>query len=127
MNRILGNTATVGAFTALSRVLGLAREMRAYIAGGGTVEQYLAELAKRQRLEISYRERAEQKLNEMLNNQESPPDPSSNPSIPQSSNLQLRAAYAYWLKSNAALKSMGIYELPLPDALHGYQAALDLE
>ena len=27
MNRILKNTATVGAFTALSRVLGLAREM----------------------------------------------------------------------------------------------------
>ena len=47
-------------------VAGLKREMRAYLAGGGTVEQYLAELAKRQRLEISYRENAEQKLTAML-------------------------------------------------------------
>ena len=36
-------------------------------------------------------------------------------------------AYAYWLKANASLKSMGIYELPLPPALHGYQAGLDLD
>ena len=103
-------------------VAGMKREMRAYLAGGGTAEQYLAELVKRQRLEISYRERAEHKLNEMLSDQHPLPEKSNNPT----NNDNLRAAYAYWLKANATLKSMGIYELPLPDALHGYQAALDL-
>ena len=47
-------------------VSGMKREMRAYLAGGGTVDGYLTELEKRQRLEVSYRERAEQKLNELL-------------------------------------------------------------
>ena len=115
-------------------VTGMKREMRAYLAGGGSVDGYLAELEKRQRLEISYRERAEQKLNEMLSNHDSSPGQSNeqairqsnNPTIQQSNNDNLRAAYAYWLKANATLKSMGIYELPLPDALHGYQAGLYL-
>ncbi|MBR0505283.1 MAG: hypothetical protein IJJ84_07730 [Kiritimatiellae bacterium] len=88
-------------------VTGMKREMRAYIAGGGTVEQYLLELVKRQKLEASYRENAEKRLEGML----------SKP----------KEAYAYWLKANASLKSMGIYELPLPPALHGYQAGLDLD
>ena len=88
-------------------VAGLKREMRAYLAGGGTVEQYLAELAKRQRLEISYRENAEKRLAGLL----------SKP----------KEAYDYWLKANASLKSMGIYELPLPDALQAYQVGLDIE
>ena len=88
-------------------VAGMKREMAAYLAGGGTVEGYLAELEKRQRLEISYRERAEQKLEELLK--------------------EPKAAYAYWLKANASLKSMGIYELPLPDALRSYQMGLDIE
>ena len=51
-------------------VTGMKREMRAYLAGGGTIDGYLAELEKRQKLEISYRERAEQKLNDMLNGQD---------------------------------------------------------
>ena len=88
-------------------VAGMKREMRAYLAGGGTAEQYLSELAKRQKLEVSYRENAEKRLEGML----------SKP----------KEAYAYWLKANASLKSMGIYELPLPPALHGYQAGLDLD
>ena len=87
-------------------VTGIKREMRAYINGGGTAEQYIAELSKRQRLEISYRENAEKRLEEML----------SNP----------KEAYEYWLKANATLKSMGIYEIPIPDALKSYQAGLDL-
>ena len=141
-------------------VAGMKREMQAYLAGGGTTEQYLAELVKRQRLEISYREHAEQKLNELLSNHGSSPEQSnpqtlngsrgrspsrsftfhpspftySQPSTarvdarpPDNSNTDnLRAAYAYWLKANATLKSMGIYELPLPEALYGYQAGLDL-
>jgi hypothetical protein len=88
-------------------VTGMKREMRAYIAGGGTVEQYLSELVKRQKLEISYRENAEKKLSGML----------SKP----------KEAYAYWLKANASLKSMGIYELPLPDSLQSYQASLGFD
>ena len=88
-------------------VTGMKREMKAYLAGGGTIGQYLLELNKRQRLEISYRENAEKRLQGML------PKP--------------KEAYAYWLKANASLKSMGIYELPLPDALHGYQAGLGLD
>ena len=47
-------------------VTGMKREMRAYLAGGGTAEQYLAELEKRQRLEISYRENAEKRLGPLL-------------------------------------------------------------
>ena len=108
-------------------VTGMKRELGAYLAGGGTVQQYLAELVKRQRLEISYRERAEQKLNGMLGNQDQTPEQSPNSPIPQSNNDNLRAAYAYWLKTNASLKSMGIYELPLPDALRGYQSGLGLD
>ena len=88
-------------------VAGMKREMRAYLAGGGTVDGYLAELEKRQRLEVSYRERAEQRLAELLKDQ--------------------KAAYAYWLKANAQLQSMGIYPLPLPDALRMYQMGLELE
>ena len=88
-------------------VTGMKREMRAYLAGGGTADQYLAELEKRQRLEISYRENAEKRLGEQLKN---PKD-----------------AYAYWLKANAQLQAMGIYPLALPDALRSYQMGLDIE
>ncbi|MBQ6010558.1 MAG: hypothetical protein IJL17_18655 [Kiritimatiellae bacterium] len=99
-------------------VSGMKREMRAYIAGGGTVEQYLAELEKRQRLEISYRENAEKRLAEMLNGQDAR-SPGGRDS--------LKAAYAYWLKANAQLQAMGIYPLALPDALRSYQMSLDIE
>ena len=88
-------------------VAGMKREMRAYLAGGGTAEQYLAELEKRQRLEISYRERAGRRLAELLTDQ--------------------KAAYAYWLKANAQLQAMGIYPLSLPDELRAYQMGLDIE
>ncbi len=88
-------------------VAGMKREMRAYLAGGGTVAQYLAELAKRQKLEISYRENAERRLSEML---QKPQD-----------------AYAYWLKANAQLQAMGIWPLPLPDALRSYQMHLGID
>ncbi len=106
-------------------VTGMKREMRAYIAGGGTAEQYLAELEKRQRLEISYRENAKKRLDELLaaRPEAAPYQADGRAEARQS----LKAAYAYWLKANASLKSMGIYELPLPSALHGYQAGLDLD
>ena len=88
-------------------VAGLKREMRTYLAGGGTVEQYLSELTRRQKLEVSYRENAEKRLDDML----------SKP----------KEAYDYWLKANAQLKSMGIYELPMPDTLRSYQMSLGIE
>ena len=118
-------------------VTGMKREMRAYIAGGGTVEQYLAELEKRQRLEISYRDNAERRLNDMLNGQDarSPSATGGTPVIPvngqdarsRSGQPSLKAAYAYWLKANAQLQAMGIYPLALPDALRSYQMSLDIE
>lgn len=86
-------------------------EMRAYLAGGGSVGDYLAELVKRQRLEISYREQAERKLEEYLDAQK--------PDLPR--------AYDYWLKANARLRSMGIYTLPLPDRLRAYELTADLD
>ena len=118
-------------------VAGMKREMRAYLAGGGTVGQYLAELAKRQRLEISYRENAEQKLTAMLEAARQGAGKTASvqqqgagvtASVQQQgAETALRKAYDYWLKANASLKSMGIYELPLPDALQAYQAGLDLD
>ena len=118
-------------------VAGLKREMRAYLAGGGTVEQYLAELAKRQRLEISYRENAEQKLAAMLEATRQGTGKTASAqqqgagvtasAQQQGTETALRKAYDYWLKANASLKSMGIYELPLPDALQAYQAGLGLD
>ena len=118
-------------------VTGMKREMRAYISGGGTVEQYLAELEKRQRLEISYRDNAERRLNDMLNGQDarSPSATGETPVVPVSGQdarsrrgqASLKAAYAYWLKANAQLQAMGIYPLALPDALRSYQMSLDIE
>ena len=95
-------------------VAGMKLEMRAYLAGGGMVEQYLAELEKRQRLELSYRENAERRLNELLSEAGGAADGG-------------RAAYSYWLKANARLQSMGIYPLPLPDALRPYQMDLEID
>ena len=100
-------------------VTGMKLEMRAYLAGGGTVEQYLAELEKRQRLEISYRENAERRLNEMLAE-------AGRAAARQEADLY-RAAYSYWLKANAQLQAMGIYPLALPDTLRTYQMGLGLE
>ena len=86
-------------------------ELRAYLAGGGTVTDYLAELFKRQRLEISYRDQAEEKLGELLAGRK--------PDLPR--------AYDYWLKANARLRTMGIYPLPLPESLRTYELTADLE
>ena len=107
-------------------VAGLKREMRAYLAGGGTVEQYLDELAKRQRLEISYRENAEQKLAAML---EAARKGTGETAGAQRQDVEAaqRKAYGYWLKANAQLQAMGIYPLALPDSLRSYQMGLDIE
>ena len=110
-------------------VSGMKREMRAYLAGGGTVDGYLAELEKRQKLEVSYRERAEQKLNELLsaaNGQAARSTDGRDKRVPPAGDA-LKAAYAYWLKANAQLQAMGIYPLALPDVLRSYQMNLDIE
>ena len=123
-------------------VAGMKREMRAYLAGGGTVEQYLAELEKRQRLEISYRENAGRRLDEMIKTATEQKDKSAadgrNPRNARNAesatvggnaypSTELRSAYDYWLKANAQLQAMGIYPLALPDALRVYQMGLELE
>ena len=122
-------------------VSGMKREMRAYLAGGGTVDGYLAELEKRQKLEVSYRERAEQKLSELLsaangqaarstggdpNGQAARSADGRDKRDPRAGDT-LKAAYAYWLKANAQLQAMGIYPLALPDALRSYQMSLDID
>ena len=96
-------------------VAGMKREMRAYLAGGGALDGYLAELEKRQRLEISYRERAEQRLGELL------------AAGGRDAQDAAKAAYAYWLKANAQLQAMGIWPLPLPDQLRAYQMGMDMD
>ena len=96
-------------------VAGMKREMRAYIEGGGSVQKYLAELANRQRLEASYRDKASRRLTELLSEtSDSKPDSPAR-------------AYEFWLKANAQLQSMGIYPLELPDELRAYQITLDFD
>ena len=94
-------------------VTGMKRELRAYLAGGGTAEGYAAELVKRQKMEIAYREKAEAHLKELLGD--------------RSEDSRLPGAYAYWLKANASLQAMGIAPLTLPEPLRTYQLSLDLD
>ena len=89
-------------------------DLRAYLADGGDIDGYLEELAKRQKLEVAYREKAERHLARLC--------------APAPGKKTVKSeAYDYWLKANAQLQSMGIYPLPLPDALRGYEATLDLD
>ena len=83
-------------------------DLRRFLAAGGTADEFIAELIKRQKLEIAYREKAEARLNEMLKG-------------------DTAKAYDFFLKANAQLQSMGIYPLPLPDTLRSYQNTLDFD
>ncbi|MBR3923273.1 MAG: hypothetical protein IKJ45_09170, partial [Kiritimatiellae bacterium] len=83
-------------------------DLRRFLAAGGTADEFIAELIKRQKLEIAYREKAEARLNEMLKGDTS-------------------KAYDFFLKANAQLQSMGIYPLPLPVSLRSYQNTLDFD
>lgn len=89
-------------------------DLRAYLADGGDIDGYLEELAKRQKLEVAYREKAEKHLARLC-------------ASAHGKKADKSEAYGYWLKANAQLQSMGIYPLPLPDALRGYEATLDLD
>ena len=125
-------------------VTGMKREMRAYLAGGGTVEGYLAELERRQRLEISYRENAERRLKELLDARDDDGRDGARPEMKRrdaaspsgekrgdggsdEAQQPLKEAYDYWLKANAQLQAMGIYPLALPDALRSYQMSLGID
>lgn len=83
-------------------------DMRRYFAAGGTAEEFITELVKRQKQEIAYRDKAEERLNEMLKG-------------------DAAKAYDFFLKANAQLQSMGIYPLPLPVSLRNYQLTLDFD
>lgn len=89
---------------------GIKLEMKAFVEGGDSAEDYINALIDRQSQELAHREKAERRLQEM---------------VAQCSDLA--KPYAYWLKANAQLQSMGIYPLPLPDALRDYQFNLNLD
>ncbi len=108
-------------YTDLKRIVaGMKREMSAYLSGGGTVQGYVAELVKRQKMELAYREKAEKYLSELLAAK------SADAADGKQANT-LASAYAYWLKANASLQSMGIAPLLLPDELRAYQMSLDID
>ncbi len=92
----------------------LKSDLRLYLADGGDIDGYLEEVVKRQKLEVFYREKAERNLAKLCTSS-------------SQRKSDKAAAYGYWLKANAQLQSMGIYPLPLPDALRGYEATLDID
>ncbi len=111
-------------------VCGMKRELSAYIAAGGTVDQYKIELVKRQKQEVAYRQKAQNNLNELItkrNNANLKPGPGYQERLAQHHQNCAKAAYEYWLKANAQLDSMGIWELPLPDELKSYQMSMGLD
>lgn len=109
---ILASSNELTEYLELKRItFSLKREMLNFIRGGGTVEKYFEELVKRQKLEISYREKSENRLKEMLSD----------------SKTHEKVIYNFWLKANARLQSMGIYPIPLPEMLRDYQLSLDLD
>ena len=105
-------------------VLGMKREMSAYLKGGGLVSGYIRELIKRQQTEVAYREQAEKKLNELL---AAPTTASNTANTGKMLDAQLKNAYNFWLKANAQLQSLGIYPLPLPLRLRSYQMSAGFE
>ncbi len=99
-------------------VTGMKRELRLYLAAGGTIKDYAAELIKRQKLEISYREKAESRLQELV---------SAKPDEQKTTQALNAEAYDYWLKANASLQAMGIAPLPIPEELRAYQLSLEID
>ena len=90
-------------------VAGMKREMSAFLEAGGTVDEYLSELQKRQDIEIQHREKAEKRLAKLLGEG----DPSK--------------AYSFWLQANASLHALGIAPIPLPEELRKEQNKLGIE
>ena len=77
-------------------VAGMKEELRMFLAAGGTVTEYRARLDERQKMEISYRETAAQKLEEAAASGDSD------------------TAYQAWKEQNRWLQAMGIERLPHP-------------
>ncbi len=93
---------------------GIKREMRDYVRAGRTQAEYLAELVRRQRMEIDHRRKAQERLDEMCRGRGDAP-------------ADCDAVYDFWLRANAQLQSMGIYPLPFPPALRGYEPQFEIE
>ena len=102
-------------------IVGLKHEMQAYLNAGGTVEDFIAELVRRQAQEIAQREKAQKHLDGLLD-----AACRAGHADGRSDNAALASAYDYWVKANAQLQSMGIYPLPLPDRLREYQLTVDI-
>jgi len=106
-------------------VVGLKHELRDYVNAGGTVDDYIQALVKRQEAEIAYREKAERRLTEQVALIQ---DTAATPQGQEASADAVRkSAYEYWLRANAQLQSMGIFPLPLPNRLANYQLSIDLD
>ena len=86
-------------------VQGMKEELREYLKSGGTVEQYLAELQKRQDREADYYSEAFQ----MVNKSSKEEDPAM--------------AYELWKRTNRHLEEKGIRTMPLPRRLRKFAEA----
>ena len=84
-------------------------ELGSYLRAGGYASGYIKELVKRQELEKSERDKAEKHLDELLVK-----------AMSEADKQKIAEAYDYWMKSNVHLQSMGIYPIPLPSRLVGY-------
>lgn len=105
-------------------VVGMKKEMSAYLKGGGLVSGYIRELINRQQMECGFRANAQKKLDELL----APPSYTQTDKVASVElDKQLRSAYDFWLKANAQLQAMGIYTLPLPPRLYKYQSSIGFE
>ena len=94
------------------------QEMRAYLRGGGDVRGYVGDLIKRQQMESDLRTKHEKRIRELLS-------PIENREPADICRKALSDSYDYWLNANAQLQTMGIYPIPRPDALRGYQPDVD--
>ena len=90
--------------------VGLKREMKTFLRAGKTPQDYFDRLVKRQELEISYRDKAEKRLQSLVDKKG-----------------ELKDLYDFWIKANAQLQSMGIAPLQMPDALRDYQIPFEID
>ena len=82
-----------------SMVEGMKDELRGYMAGGGTIEQYGERLVERQEQELSYYRRIKEEIDTAAK-----------------SGMSEDALEAKWKSGNAELRNMGIRLVPLPEA-----------
>lgn len=100
----------------LKRILEKIRlEFKQYLADGGTIDAYCNALVKRQNTERETREKASERLDELLKEASG------------KANADLTPAYDYFLRANAHLQGMGIYQLPLPPILKICQKSVEFD